>query len=99
MLGIIAYDNRKEKVKQSFIHSKDVTYILGNNQLTLNENTLYVLHPALTKSIKKLKQSDILHFNGFIIGKENIVKKKDLDSLFDDKQNLKPNELKRKYYR
>lgn len=99
MLGVILYNNRDENIKQCFMHSKDITYILGNNQLKLNQNTLYVLHPALTKSVEKLKQKDILHFTGFIIGKENIVKKKYIEVLLDDKKKLNSNNFREKYFR
>ncbi|WP_028043146.1 metallophosphoesterase family protein [Candidatus Stoquefichus massiliensis] len=98
MLGIILYDNKNDKIKQHFMHSKDITYILGDNQLKLNSETLYVLHPALTKSIKKLKQMDILHFNGFIIGKENIIETKDIEALFADKKDKNIN-FRKKYFR
>ena len=55
-------------VKQKFLHSKEVTYITGKQLINLNKDTIYILHPALTKSIEHMGRK-VRHFSVFILGK------------------------------
>lgn len=81
MLGRIRINpNNDDDVEQDFIHSKMVTYITGNDIDLIQDNTIYVLHPALTKSIDH-EIHRIKHFKGFIIGKGLLVKKQYLVKL------------------
>ena len=59
MLGIIPTSlNREGYVTQEFLDSTKVTYITGNDLLNVNNDCIYVLHPALTKSIDKLQAKE-----------------------------------------
>lgn len=84
MLGRInIFHSWKSEIIQDFIHSKNVTYITGKDLINLNINTIYVLHPALTKSIEHMGKK-LKHFSGFIIGKEEIAPKDILQQMYDD---------------
>ena len=97
MLGRIRITrNNDDDVEQDFIHSKLVTYITGNDIDLIQDNTIYVLHPALTKSIDH-GIHQIKHFTGFIIGKGLKVKKSLLLELQQEyKKNMK--EFNKKYF-
>ena len=69
MLGKINTVSGYTDVYMEFCDAKDVTYINSREIESLNEHMIYVLHPALTKSIDKIFRP-ILHFGGFIIGKD-----------------------------
>ncbi len=75
--------NNEDDIEQDFIHSKLVTYINGDNIMPIQEMTLYVLHPALTKSIDA-SIHHIGHFKGFIIGKGLRIKKKLLIQIYEE---------------
>lgn len=80
MLGIIPTSlNREGYVTQEFLDSTKVTYITGNDLLNVNNDCIYVLHPALTKSIDKLQRKKIKHFNLFVLGKGMSVPQDKLD--------------------
>ena len=68
MLGKISLSGYMD-VSMEFCDAKDVTYINSREIENLNDHMIYVLHPALTKSIDKIFRP-ILHFGGFIIGKD-----------------------------
>ena len=75
MLGRIRItQSNDDDIEQDFIHSKLVTYITGTDINPIQDNTIYVLHPALTKSIDH-GIKPIRHFCGFIIGKGLKVEK------------------------
>lgn len=80
MLGQIHMNSGYADIQQEFISSKEVTYIVGKDIISLNEDTLYVLHPALTKSIETLG-NPMLHFGGFIIGRGLLVSRDKIDLL------------------
>lgn len=89
-------DNNENDVEQDFIHSKLVTYINGDNVMGIEEKTLYVLHPALTKSIDASVHK-IGHFKGFIIGKGLKVKKQVLLQIVDEHKK-DPRIFEKKYF-
>jgi len=98
MLGqIYNTNNRNNEITQKFLHSKEVSYITNSNLININDNTIYILHPALTKSIEHLNHN-IKHFNGFILGKENKVTKLEIDNLIKDYKKMKPKDFDDKYF-
>lgn len=98
MLGQIkTYQEWKDSMIQEFVDSKDVTYIVGNQLINLNEDTIYMLHPALTKSIECLNKK-VRHFSGFIIGKGLKVPQSKLATLQDDFRKLTKREYDNKYF-
>lgn len=101
MLGIIPTSlNREGYVTQEFLDSKKVTYITGNDLLNVNNDCIYVLHPALTKSIDKLQRKKIKHFNLFVLGKGMSVPQDKLMQLVADYRNntIKKSDFDSKYY-
>lgn len=98
MLGqIYMTDSRENDIEQNFLDSKDVTYITGKEFININDNIIYILHPALTKSIEHYKHK-IMHFQGFILGKKIKVSKKIIKELIADYNELKKNEYEMKYF-
>lgn len=97
MLGRISmFHEWKNEIVQDFLHSKRVTYITGKDLINLNINTVYVLHPALTKSIEHMGKK-LKHFSGFIIGKGEDVPKKILQQMYEDYKN-DPKFYEEKYF-
>lgn len=92
-------NNRSRTAKQQFLSSADVTYFHDVDQIQLNDHTMYMIHPALTKSIEKLRNDKIMHFCGFLIGKDILVEQKILRDILADKQELKKEDFENKYYR
>ena len=101
MLGyIVLSENRMEYSVQQFLESQSVTYFHDEDSLKINNHTMYLIHPALTKSIEKLRNDEkIMHFCGFIIGKDVRVKQDYLREIFLDKQQLPREEFENKYYK
>ena len=98
MLGKInAFHEWKDNIEMDFLHSKQITYITGNNIDSISDDIIYLLHPALTKSIERLNKK-VLHFNGFIIGKGLKVNKEKLNSLIYDYKHLTQKEYIEKYF-
>ncbi len=98
MVGRInMFSNWRCEVVQDFIDSKDVTYIKEEDMINLNEDTIYMLHPALTKSIEHMGKK-LKHFRGFIIGKGEIVSKESLDNLINDYKSQSEEEYENKYF-
>lgn len=98
MLGQIKTYRRWTKVaEQQFIHSKDITYITETQLINLNKDTIYVLHPALTKSIEHMNQK-VRHFSGFIIGKGIEVPQDKLEELESDYKLLGKRSYETKYF-
>lgn len=100
MLGYIVISNNQiEHTKQIFKASESVTYIHEVDSLHFDNDTMYMVHPALTKSIEKLRNHQkILHFNGFVLGKDIAVEQKKLKSILQDKKNMGKEEFTKKYY-
>lgn len=74
--------------------------ITGNDLLNVNNDCIYVLHPALTKSIDKLQRKKIKHFNLFVLGKGMSVPQDKLMQLVADYRNntIKKSDFDSKYY-
>lgn len=75
-------------------------YDTGNDLLNVNNDCIYVLHPALTKSIDKLQRKKIKHFNLFVLGKGMSVPQDKLMQLVADYRNntIKKSDFDSKYY-
>ena len=101
MLGyIVLSENGLDYSTQIFLSAQDITYFHDEDNLQINHNTLYLIHPALTKSIEKLQnEHKIMHFCRFLIGKDIQVQQSILREIFKDKQILSPEEFESKYYR
>ena len=101
MLGyIVLSENKLRYSTQHFLGAQDVTYFHDEDDLKINANTLYLIHPAFTKSIEKLKnERKIMHFCGFLIGKDIQVQQSVLREIFSDRQKLSPYEFEKKYYK
>lgn len=98
MLGQICLsDSRESDIEQNFLDSKDITYITGNELININEDIIYVLHPALTKSIEHYKHK-IMHFKGFILGKGLKVSKDIIKKLTVDYNEMSKVEYEKNYF-
>lgn len=82
------------------VTSEALDYITGNDLLNVNNDCIYVLHPALTKSIDKLQRKKIKHFNLFVLGKGMSVPQDKLMQLVADYRNntIKKSDFDSKYY-
>lgn len=99
LLGLIRINRNSDITeKQAFIHSREVTYIKEMDCLRPNSQVMYILHPALTKCIERLKKKHIMHFNGFILGKDVRVDKSILEKIFYDRNNMTKRDFEKKYY-
>lgn len=102
MLGYIVLSaNQNTYTPQIFIPSENVTYFhdIDTLQFFDKNTTVYLIHPALTKSIEKLHNNQkILHFRGFIIGKDLTVKQDTLKRIFQDRKNMPIDAFEEKYY-
>lgn len=99
LLGFVSKDDSGLAQKQSFLDACDVTYFHENNVLPIKANTLYILHPALTKSIDALKKHKIKHFAGFLLGKDISVDQSVISKIISDKNTMERCDFERKYYR
>ncbi len=97
LLGQIKLHNWKSESEQVFAHSREVTYITGDKLIYVNSNTIYMLHPALTKSIEHLNKN-VRHFSGFIIGKGQMVSKIKISELQNDFKTMRRSEYNKKYF-
>lgn len=99
LLGRLTVNNNNDnEEEQQFLHSKDITYFHEKDVLFADEKTCYIIHPALTKAIEAIKNSNILHFKGFILGKGITVAKYLLNELFADRNILDRETFEEKYY-
>ena len=98
MLGQICMsDSRENDIEQNFLDSKDITYITGKEFININDNIIYILHPALTKSIEHYKHK-IMHFQEYILGKGIKVSKSIIKELTADYNELSEKEYEAKYF-
>jgi len=97
LLGQIKLHNWKHESEQEFAHSREITYITGDKLIYVNSNTIYMLHPALTKSIEHLNKN-VRHFSGFIIGKGQMVSKIKISELQNDFKTMRRSEYNKKYF-
>ena len=99
MLGYIAINETgSQKVRQMFLDAQKITYFHEQNDLPINTHTLYIVHPALTKSIEALKKDKIMHFSGFLLGKEIEVTQELIRNILSDRRGLTKAQFEKKYY-
>ncbi len=100
LLGRASYNSNINKDgEQVFIDSKDITYYRDKAEIFPNNETLYILHPALTKCIEKnIRGSSIMHFCGFILGKGLLVPRDIHRELLINKKNMDAKSFEAKYY-
>lgn len=96
-IGQIKLHNWKTELEQVFVHSREITYITGDKLIYVNPDTIYMLHPALTKSIEHLNKN-VRHFSGFIIGKGQTVPKEIILELHKDFKSMKRQDFNQKYF-
>lgn len=101
MLGHVTIsENGFEYAVQEFLSAQDVTYFHDQDTLVMNDHTMYLVHPALTKSIEAIRKGrKIMHFCGFIIGRGIRVPQSSLRSILTDRQSLSADEFEHKYYK
>ncbi len=101
-LGLLGYVSLNESHEgdetQIFVNSNEITYFHEKDELYIDPQSCYLLHPALTKAIETLKKKNIHHFKGFIIGKSLPVPKKKLKKLIDDKMQLTNEHFEQLYF-
>ena len=100
LLGYISIDQTgfKESI-QKFLSSDEITYFHEENVLPINNHTLYIIHPALTKSIEALKGDKIMHFCGFILGKDLLVNRNIINEVLREMRETSCEEFEKKYYK
>lgn len=100
LLGRLNLRSSDNYAVQTFLDAKDITYVEEKDALYLeNEsNAMFIIHPALTKSIEQIIGRPIKHFNGFILGKEINVSKNEINKIFNDYRNMKKVDFTNKYY-
>lgn len=99
LLGIVQYNENNEGNEiQKFVNSNEITYFHEADELYTDPRSCYIIHPALTKAIEALKNTNIHHFKGFILGKSLPVSKSFLEKLLNDKKNLSKTDFDEKYY-
>lgn len=101
LLGRAAYNfNVNEECEQFFIDSKEITYYRDEADIFPNDQTLFILHPALTKCIERNIRggSSIMHFRGFILGKGLKIPRDTYQKLLEDKTNMDTESFEAKYY-
>ena len=96
-LGQLKNHNWKKELEQDFIDSRDVSYITGENLINLNSDIIYMLHPALTKSIEHMNKK-VKHFSGFIIGKGQKVLVDKVLELQKDYSSMVIKDFNQKYF-
>lgn len=99
LLGFVSKDDSGLAHKQTFLDACDVTYFHEDNVLPIKANTLYILHPALTKSIDALKKHKIKHFSGFLLGKDISVDQTVISKIINDRNTMERSDFEHKYYR
>ncbi len=100
--GYLGYirQNRNNEIDdvQIFADASDIGYFVEEDDLFISNTVAYIIHPALTKTIEKKYNKNLLHFSGFILGKNLPVKKDILKQLIKDKSHLPNEEFIAKYY-
>lgn len=100
LLGRASYNSSVNKEsEQFFIDSKDITYYRDEAEIFPNDETLFILHPALTKCIERnVRGSSIMHFRGFILGKGLTIPRDKHRKLLENKKNMDAQSFEAIYY-
>lgn len=84
---------------QDFTHARKVTYIKNEHQIFPDKDTIYLLHPALTKCISKhLRNGAIMHSKRFIIGKGLSIPKHIFRELLEDRRKMHDGEISKEQF-
>lgn len=83
---------------QNFLNSNQISYFIEEDDLQTEKRTLYIMHPALSKSIQRKYCKTFLHFSGFILGKGIKVDKELLLNILNDRKKMNLDEFENKYY-
>ena len=100
LLGMITLSpNTKSSITQHFIESKEITYYRNESMIFPSDETIFALHPALTKCIEKsVRMASIMHFNKFILGKGLSIPRDKVISLLTDKKRMNKETFESEYY-
>lgn len=100
LLGIASFSGSVIKnSEQEFLDSNEITYYRDSEVIFPDEQTLFIIHPALTKCIEiNIRKVPIKHFKGFILGKGLTIPRDIHKELLDDRQRLKKEDFEHKYY-
>lgn len=100
LLGRASYNANIEKDSvQTFISSKDITYYRDKAEIFPSNDTLFILHPALTKCIElNIRGSSIMHFKGFILGNGLKISRNKHRELLDNKKKMDKESFETMYY-
>ncbi len=85
--------------EQFFIASKDITYYRDEAEIYLDSDTIFIIHPALTKCIEKnIRGASIMHFRGFILGKGLTIPRDKHRELLENKKKMDSKSFEDMYY-
>lgn len=100
LLGRASYNANIEKDSiQTFIPSKDITYYRDKAEIFPSNDTLFILHPALTKCIElNIRGSSIMHFKGFILGNGLKIPRSEHRKLLNDRKTMDKESFEVLYY-
>lgn len=100
LLGRASYNANIEKDSvQNFIPSKDITYYRDKAEIFPSNDTLFILHPALTKCIElNIRCSSIMHFRGFILGNGLKIPRNIHRELLDNMKKMDKKNFENMYY-
>lgn len=100
LLGRASYNSSINKdSEQIFIASRDITYYRNEAEIFPNDDTIFILHPALTKCIEiNIRGASIKHFRGFILGNGLTIPRHKLKELLDNKKNMDSESFEAMYY-
>lgn len=100
LLGRASYNDNNEKDSvQTFLPSKDITYYRNKAEIFPSNDTLFILHPALTKCIElNIRYSSIMHFKGFILGNGLKIPRSVHKELLDNMKKMDKKSFEALYY-
>lgn len=100
LLGRASYNfSINKESEQFFITSKDITYYRDEAEIYPNNETLFIIHPALTKCIEKnIRGASIMHFRGFILGKGLTIPRDIHRELLENKEKMDAKSFENMYY-
>ena len=100
LLGRASYNSSINKdSEQIFIASRDITYYRNEAEIFPNDETLFILHPALTKCIEiNIRGASIKHFRGFILGNGLPIPRDKHKELLENKKKMDSESFEAMYY-
>lgn len=101
LLGRASFNrNINNDSEQFFVPSKDVTYYRDKAEIFPDNETLFILHPALTKCIEQNIRGggSIMHFTGFILGRGFTIPRNKHQELLKNKRCMDKKSFEVMYY-